>query len=276
MADDSKTSGSESNIQSTAQAVAALAEAIPVYEDALQPAARELGQGMGSALSILMAPLKMLGFVINFGVEEFKKSYEEKASRIPAENLVTPPLAIAGPVLQALTWTSQVEDLREMYVKLLASASDNRTASKAHPAYVEIIKQLSPEDAIFLRSFPRNRSASISILEVRINFLNGSGKTVHKIVLPLNTRETLDDKVTSVENFVRLGLLEIDFQRSSTDQTTYESMLSDIDQVYPGVQLVRILGPVPKIEREGQASAQAGILTMTEFGINFMDICVPA
>jgi hypothetical protein len=54
---------------------------------------------------------------------------------------------IAGPILEALRYTYDEENLREMYENLLASAMDNRIVSQAHPSFVDAIKQMSVVDA---------------------------------------------------------------------------------------------------------------------------------
>ena len=51
----------------------------------------------------------------------------EKLKNVPEENIVTPPPSIAGPVFEALRFSGEDIDLRELYTNLLASAMDNST-----------------------------------------------------------------------------------------------------------------------------------------------------
>lgn len=45
---------------------------------------------------------------------------------------------------------NESEKLREMYANLVAKSMNADFHDKVHPAYVEIIKQLSPAEAVFL------------------------------------------------------------------------------------------------------------------------------
>jgi Abortive infection alpha len=75
-----------------------------------------------------------------------------KVADIPDENLITPPASIAVPALQGLSYTFEEPNLKEMYLNLLATASDDRQADQAHPAFAEIIKQLTPNETLVLNS----------------------------------------------------------------------------------------------------------------------------
>jgi len=59
----------------------------------------------------------------------------EKAAGIPPEHVVEPKASIAGPALQALAFSHEEPDLREMYLNLLRASMDARTAKVAHPAF---------------------------------------------------------------------------------------------------------------------------------------------
>jgi hypothetical protein len=49
--------------------------------------------------------------------------------------------------MQGLAFSHDEQALRDMYLNLLATAMNRRDAESAHPAYVEIIKQLTAEEA---------------------------------------------------------------------------------------------------------------------------------
>lgn len=101
--------------------------------------------------NVVLYPIKKANLTFKYKLEKFREDLEKKTSNIPVENLQVPPTMIAGPVLEALKYTYDEEELREMYENLLASAMDNRISNKAHPSFVEIIKQMSPLDSIVLK-----------------------------------------------------------------------------------------------------------------------------
>jgi hypothetical protein len=50
-----------------------------------------------------------------------------------------------------MLFASEVPDLREMYAKLLATSMDSATSDTAHPSFVTLIQQLTPDEARILR-----------------------------------------------------------------------------------------------------------------------------
>lgn len=124
-----------------------------IYEDLLQPSVQELGQGLvvvAKAISVSLAPLE----ATVWGYERIKewlsiKLTEKLASKDPS-TLQTPPLIVAGPALMNLAFAYDEADLREMYVNLLATSMDKFESEKAHPSYVQVIQQLTSDEAKIL------------------------------------------------------------------------------------------------------------------------------
>lgn len=120
----------ESNVQSTASAVKGILEAVPVYQDIAQPAAKEIGvalQTVAKTIHILLAPVS--GLV--WGYDQIKDfigtRVAEKLRSVPGDRLRTPEPNIAGPALESLRYTGHNEELRELYASLLATAMDAQT-----------------------------------------------------------------------------------------------------------------------------------------------------
>jgi uncharacterized protein YdcH (DUF465 family) len=89
--------------------------------------------------------------------EIYIKDYKEKIAQelviIPEESIQEPPLSIVGPALESSKYYIEEEELRTMFAKLIASSMDKRKQKDIHPSFVEVIKQLSSEDAVFLKEF---------------------------------------------------------------------------------------------------------------------------
>jgi len=120
------------------------------YNDLLSPAARELGEGLATiakAVKIALAPVE----ATVWGYEKIRQWLSLRVTKILADRKVTevipPPLTIAGPLTLQMIFASEEPDLREMYANLLASAMDARTAGDAHPSFVTLIQQLTPDEA---------------------------------------------------------------------------------------------------------------------------------
>lgn len=127
-----------------------------IYKDSLKPAAQEVGKGLETvARTINIALLPVSGLVWGFDKLEayVKQRMEEKFSG-KKENIVSPPPNVAVPLLEALRYTAFQEELREMYINLLSTSMDSERAENAHPSFVEILKQISPDEAKLLSYIP--------------------------------------------------------------------------------------------------------------------------
>lgn len=103
--------------------------------------------------NVVLYPVKKANLTYRYKLEAFEDDLKEKTKHIPVENLQVPSTMITGPTLEALRYTYDEKELREMYENLLACAMDNRIATEAHPSFVDTIRQLSPLDAIVLKMF---------------------------------------------------------------------------------------------------------------------------
>lgn len=138
-----------------------IVEAVPVYQDLAQPAAKEIGkslQTVAKTVNIALAPVSVLVWGYDTIKEFISKRVSEKLKNIPQENIVTPPPEVAGPAIEALRFSGQNEQLREMYANLLATSMNKDTTNKTHPSFVEIIKNLTSDEAQVLKCFEKENS----------------------------------------------------------------------------------------------------------------------
>lgn len=70
--------------------------------------------------------------------------------RVPRDRRVPPPIAVAGRVLDVARWHDDHDPLYEMFAELLAKACDREQCHSANPAFAEIVRQLSPDEARLL------------------------------------------------------------------------------------------------------------------------------
>ena len=149
----------ENKIRDTVEAVKGVVEAVPIYQDLVQPTAQELGKSLAivaKTVRVALAPLS--AFV--WGYEKISGYLDVRIPQlledVPPERIITPEANIAVPAIEALRYSP----LREQYANLLARAMDSQTAQEAHPAFVEILKQLTPDEARILnRMFSLNQEA---------------------------------------------------------------------------------------------------------------------
>lgn len=131
-----------------------------LYKDAVSPAAKEVGKGLqtvAKAVNIALRPVAGLvwGYdkIEHYIINELPK----KLNNRNVENIVAPEPHLAAPLLESLRYTGYKDSLREMYLNLLATSMDKDTAKKAHPSFVEIIRQLSSDEAKLLSYFRQRK-----------------------------------------------------------------------------------------------------------------------
>lgn len=161
----------ENKIRDAADAIKGIVEAVPVYQDTVQPAAKEVGialQTVAKTMHIALAPVSALVWGYDQLKDFLSTRVAEKLKDVPPECIATPKPNVAGPALEALRYSGHEESLREMYANLLAASMDIRTAQGAHPSFVEIIKQLTPDEARLLQLFAKPRP--LPLVTVRKTF----------------------------------------------------------------------------------------------------------
>ena len=211
-------------IQTSREGIALVGEIIKAAGD--NPDVKEAGANLGqTALTItktinnVMLPLAAVNFAFDkariYFAERFPQELSSKASSIPPEQLVEPKASIAGPALQGLAFTHEEPNLKEMYLSLLATAMDGRIKAEAHPAFVEIIKQLNSEEAGLLQGLLRPELPGFAIVEIRITKNGEEGwnvleKHIMNFTSPM-TGEPWESprQGAMIDNWVRLGLVEV-------------------------------------------------------------------
>lgn len=259
----------DSNIKSTIEAATGLVKAIPVYQDAIQPSAKQIGKSLETitkAVNIALAPIKALVWGYE-KIEEFISTrVAEKLKNVKEENITTPPPQVAGPAVEALRFSGHDENLRELFANLLATAMDKETVDKAHPGYVDIIRNLSPDEALLLNAFTSR--TSYPIIEIHAKFKDASrGYTVlltnyshlHKIIAVKRP-----DLVPSyLNNLCRLGILEIPAGSHLTAEGMYDPLQNDDD-------LEKYKKQTDDME-DREFGFEKGLIRLSNFGQHFVE-----
>lgn len=198
----------------------------------------------------------------------FFDELQERAMRIPEDRLQSPPVYVAGPALQAMLFTEDAPELRRLYVNLLGTSMDRETVRTAHPAFVEMIRQLSPDEARILQMLkPGDCWPEIDLLAVSPDDADAFD-TVAQHVSTLGERAgcTNPDLTPAyVDNLCRLGISTI----------SHGGFLDD-DDVYSALEKHPTF-----TAQEGIASqngrrliSRRSYLTLTDFGGLFWEACL--
>ena len=217
--------------------------------------------------NVVLYPVKKANLTFRYKLEAFEDDLNEKTKHIPPENLQIPPTMIAGPTLEALRYTYDETELREMYENLLASAMDNRNTSKVHPSFVDLIKQMSPLDAIVLD----NISDNYQLACVKVEFTINQSTQVYSNAMPnffvpeLASLADPFDVSTSIENLSRLGVINI---YDATISGYNYSAIKEHPYIVSRKQLYETLGKVFSTEIDNKT------IRISDYGKVFSKICL--
>ena len=270
---DEESSNAEGNVEGTIKAVTGLVKEVPIYEDAIQPVAKETGkalQTVGRTVNAALLPVR--GLV--WGIEQIEEFVQLKISKkledTPVDNICSPDPAVAGPALEALRYTGHKESLSELYANLLASAMDKNTAKTAHPGFVEIIKNMSADEAKLLEYIMQNKVAPLVDI-IRVSLKNKGETKVQELISTLGIDAGLEHKELSSSyliNLERLGLVEIVRDGHLVKNDIYDRIIND-----SGCQIV-----VQSLNNQGKEEFKGDFkkyyVKNTVFGKQFSLACV--
>jgi hypothetical protein len=176
------------------------------------------------AIHAALSPLEKWIIQKEYNLAETKKLLEKKLSNTPVENIITPPAYIAVPALQAIAYCMDDVQLRDMYAELLAHSMNSETVNNVHPTFVEIIKQMSPFDAVVFRKL-----AKVLVQPcINIKYVNKKTKAsypVQDIVAFCNIEKfPLVPTQIALENLERLRLLEINKNSKYGTDIKYQNL----------------------------------------------------
>jgi Abortive infection alpha len=265
----------ESKLRDAADAARGVLESTPVYQDAVQPGARQVGKALetvGKAVNVALAPVAALVWGYEKICTWLAPALEARLLSISPDQIVTPRAMIAGPAIEALRFAGGEESLRELYANLLATAMDSDTAHNAHPAFVEIIKQLSPDEAKLLSHIAHVPSHQRGFVDVHAAATQG-GKTTfltHFSILGESAECAYPDLTASyLENLARLGIVEL----QSGTWWTNEKAGPTYERITAHARVCELVTRIEAMERYTPA-IEKGAIEITTLGHQFIESCV--
>jgi hypothetical protein len=256
----------------------------------IKAAGGELGKAVltvAKALNVVLLPIAAITYGYDRARDYFQSKFEpdlnEKLAAVPPEDIVAPKPSLAGPVLQGLAFSHDEDALRDMYLNLLASAMNRREVNAAQPAFVEIIKQLTAEEAQALCTALAPPDSK-EIVQVRLNVQSPlAGWTVL-----LNHLMSVRDAVTGepienaklpamIDNWIRLGLVDVSYveflqNQPSMNRYAWAQSRPEFKRIEASVEQSRTAGSAVPAAPPGIVIAQPGRFRTTAFGTEFYRI----
>lgn len=262
------------DVLATVAGEATKAIAKDVYHDGLSPTVKAVGGILATPFEVvraLMSPFRYWAREFEARFSQVGDLVSEKLKGVPQENIVAPESHIAVPALQAISYSMDDENLREMYANLLSSSMQKDKKKSVLPSFVDVVKNLSPDEAkILKRAYALNKIPTIS---AGLGKSDGNGRAL--LIEGFSTiaeevgAENADGVIAYLDNLVRLGLLERMQDKFLTRPGTYDAL-----EAHPKIVAIRKSVSDDAFQEVGEFTTEYGMMRMTEFGKAFCRICI--
>ena len=234
-----------------------------IYGDLLKPGVKQVGMAVERILklpNIALWHIDRLEGHVNIALEANLEAYREEMSKVSEDKVVEVRPELGVPVMEKMSYVGDSE-LSRLYVALLTSASNLDTSDAAHPAFVNVINCLSPDEARLLQAFARK--GRHPFVEGQFSNTEGSIVVIPFLVLDeligsLALKQNLAPYLSNLEG---LGIIRVSNDKWMTGPGHYEAL--------EAVFLNSGATPPP-----GYAlNAQKGLIEVTPYGHLFLRGC---
>ena len=237
-----------------------------------------LGGGLGAMAMLAVAPLRQLPEIAT-RVPGTLRDLGERMTAIPGARRRAPALAFAA---QALAGSVRFgSTMRERYLNLLAAAMDGDTAARVHPAFLTVLRQLTPDEVRIVSTFQHDGPYPLVTVGARYRFGERlSTELRHFSLLGAQAGCEHPDRIPMyIDNLCRLGVVELRPVRIADDTRMFRPLEAHA-QVLAAV--ARIEARIPELEAahpngdDGNrvvADVQRTALYVTSFGRQFYEAC---
>lgn len=181
---------------------------------------------------------------------------------VPRSELQPPVMDIAVPAIEAMRYCQ----FRSELSGLIAVSMDRRHAHLAHPAFVDILRQVTRDELSMLALFP---VANEVIATGHLHLVSKSGKAevLQRNILPAAFARACQSRssiATYVDNLQRLSLIHTPSNLTIKEHKPYEALLAQ-----PFCEPLMLLA-----SRTKRVRLERGVLGLSDLGQAFRAICL--
>lgn len=260
------------------------------YTDIGKPVAKPTGETLGlipRAIKAALLPVEKWVLGKEYNLEATKKLLEEKLANTPEELIESPEPYVAVPALQNISYCMDNDELRELYANLLASSMNKKVKNGVHPGFVEIIKQMSPDEAKIMKYFKSHNT--IPTIDLRFNNKDGSYNEVITDFSTIGEDSSCEKPYETkkyFDNLIRLGLLEKPNMIHLTNEKLYKSLMehkiikqkiSEFEAIKAVIKTISDSGidiPIELPQYYSKYDFNKGFIKLTSYGNSFCNICI--
>jgi Abortive infection alpha len=241
------------------------------YGDLVKPIAKDFGEALAGIFKAITYYPRYWAMTSEISLEEKVTRFKERLAKnieiIPLEARVLPPPSILGPSIQALEYAIADDEISDMFSNLIASSMDSSGPEISHPAFVEIIKQISPEEAKIIKFLAikgqseavkvRNSDDSRDLLSIVSFLCRNSGC------------KNSDNEIFYLENLQRLNLVHV-FQNPESPRF----ISSDLEYTHLIPYANFLVNRNHPDENIMSTKVYRLLISFTEFGKRFVSACI--
>lgn len=238
-----------------------------VYPDLAQPATKKAGQALETVFEFgntILLPLKLINTKANLLFNRHMEKYRKKLESIEEEKIAIVPPTLGLKIMDEL-FTVTNDEIADMFTTLLANASSTDMVEKAHPSFVDVIKNLSVDEAKIINAvYARGKTVKYSIIVK--NQANG-GVALVDFTRENNIKSMVDitfkeNSQFYIDNLVRCGLIYDTTTLQKDDQDGIEELEVRANQFINRMNKDRIV--------DYTLSPRVGRYVLTFFGERFI------
>ncbi|MEI2395578.1 DUF4393 domain-containing protein [Paenibacillus phytohabitans] len=245
-----------------------------VYPDLAQPGLQKVGQALGTVLDLgntILLPLKLANANASVFFQHHMDKYRKKMEAIPEENIGLVQPTIGLKILDEL-FTVTNEEIAQLFINLLTNASTVDRAKYAHPGFIDVIKNLSHDEAKLINEIYIINDivyyAELLVFEegttmpVPLHFEFNSLSVQLDLTFPENDSLYID-------NLEKLGVIERIDNYNPEDISKYDQLIKRLE---PFIEDYNTVLMEPQ-ENRGQLSVKPsrGRYPLTSFGESFLE-----
>ena len=144
-------------------------------------------------------------------LESYREELAQSIGLIPENKKVEPSIQITAQALENSKYCVTSDVLRAMFVNLISNSMNADTYSLAHPAFPEILKQLSSDDALLLEDIYRSKQSCLPVAKIGLNSEDGGHNVFYENVFTPNALDFPHARYSlSLSSLQRASLISID------------------------------------------------------------------
>ncbi len=243
---------------------------VEIYGDAAKPGVRQVGKALETVLGFgntVLWPVTWANERSRIYLEKNLEEYRKKLESVPVDRISEVPPEIGVPIAEKIAYVRD-ERLADLYISLLAKASCVDTIEQAHPSFVNVINNLSPDEAQLLEFFI---DYDLIFLNAKwVDLKTGTFRFAGQLLLHSDRLIGLafpGNIGAYLSNLSGLGLVSIHHDRLSAD-TAPHSDYSALEAHYRSV-----IPPTNPDYPDRTLKFEKGVICRTEFGFQFTRAC---